>query len=460
MSNLRLFILIDDSLSMAAKFGPGQAETILIGAKRMVKHFLSQTEKNPRLEILIQAQSQFIDTDHINQLKFTRDWEKHRKDLDNIQIGDKSDFFPAITRASRMLMGNDDEQPGHLVYVSDGRLILSEFKDRVKMLEGCISGSIHFVMMVKEDEVNNELIERIIVNVKNGGKQASSYTVNLCRKEIDLAQHAKELFNNEFSPLRTKLKFGKLESELCVHPRPPGIQSNRDIFEILGIVNISDLAHPPLESRHLVQAEADNSDEPHLVVLLHRALLHAAEDIGEDKKTKLKVAVVKAGSRYGLLQPQETEGLSRKPRQWLAFWLFPPNDHALQWLGPLSQLGHSSCPDKIEFPIKEDFADKRSYITPTVAWARNEFIQTDLTKLFQKARRLPDRQAMFYRELNKIRKASLSYGCTELLDGIAQILEHEANNMRKQSDPKKQQGASELDRAARKLKHNRDTEIS
>ena len=47
-----------------------------------------------------------------------------QKDLDNIQIGDKSDFFPAITRASRMLMGNDDEQPGHLVYVSDGRLIL------------------------------------------------------------------------------------------------------------------------------------------------------------------------------------------------------------------------------------------------------------------------------------------------------------------------------------------------
>ena len=55
----------------------------------------------------------------------------------------------------------------------------------------------------------------------------------------------------------------------------------------------------------------------------------------------------------------------------------------------LFSVGHSTCPDKIDFPIKEDFADKRSYITPTVAWARNEFIQTDLTKLFQKARRLP-----------------------------------------------------------------------
>ena len=61
MSNLRLFILIDDSLSMAAKFGPGQAETILIGAKRMVKHFLSQTEKNPRLEILIQGKRFILD---------------------------------------------------------------------------------------------------------------------------------------------------------------------------------------------------------------------------------------------------------------------------------------------------------------------------------------------------------------------------------------------------------------
>ena len=46
MSNLRLFISIDESLSMAAKFGPGKAETFLIGAKRLIKHFLSQTEKN------------------------------------------------------------------------------------------------------------------------------------------------------------------------------------------------------------------------------------------------------------------------------------------------------------------------------------------------------------------------------------------------------------------------------
>ena len=31
--------------------------------------------------------------------------------------------------------------------------------------------------------------------MKNGGKQASSYTVNLCRKEITLAQHAKVIIS-------------------------------------------------------------------------------------------------------------------------------------------------------------------------------------------------------------------------------------------------------------------------
>ena len=60
-----------------------------------------------------------------------------KKDLDNIQIGDKSDFFPAITRASRMLMGNDDEQPGHLVYVSDGRLILRDLFSYTYQFQGC-----------------------------------------------------------------------------------------------------------------------------------------------------------------------------------------------------------------------------------------------------------------------------------------------------------------------------------
>jgi len=87
MSNLRLLILIDDSLSMNAIYSTRGDEmshndmthrTMLDGSKEMVFHFISEIEQNPRLEILIQAQSVFIENDDVNKLKFSRDWAQHK----------------------------------------------------------------------------------------------------------------------------------------------------------------------------------------------------------------------------------------------------------------------------------------------------------------------------------------------------------------------------------------------
>ena len=41
------------------------------------------------------------------------------------------------------------------------------------------------------------------------------------------------------------------------------------------------------------------------------------------------------------------------------------------------------------------------------------------------ARKLPDKAPHFYKELNKIRRACLAYGFTDLIDGIAQCLDYE-----------------------------------
>ena len=51
-----------------------------------------------------------------------------------------------------------------------------------------------------------------------------------------------------------------------------------------------------------------------------------------------KVGLVKIGQRYGLLQPQPQPN-DIKPntiKNWLAFWLFPPGEMPLPWLGPLN----------------------------------------------------------------------------------------------------------------------------
>ena len=66
------------------------------------------------------------------------------------------------------------------------------------------------------------------------------------------------------------------------------------------MIKVSDLDGPPLESRHLVQAESGTGEQPHLAVLMMDSLLMADED-GPDKG-KRSCALVKVGSRYGLLQ--------------------------------------------------------------------------------------------------------------------------------------------------------------
>ena len=52
------------------------------------------------------------------------------KALSSIQVHDKSDFFTALVKASRLLMGNDTEQPGHLIYITDGRLVMTDLQVR------------------------------------------------------------------------------------------------------------------------------------------------------------------------------------------------------------------------------------------------------------------------------------------------------------------------------------------
>lgn len=83
---------------------------------------------NRRVEMLIQAESQFIELDDVKKLVFCREWSKHNQVLSSIEVHDKSDFFTALVKASRLLMGSDTEQPGHLIYITDGRLVMNDLQ--------------------------------------------------------------------------------------------------------------------------------------------------------------------------------------------------------------------------------------------------------------------------------------------------------------------------------------------
>ena len=58
-------------------------------------------------------------------------------------------------------------------------------------------------------------------------------------------------------------------------------------------------------------------------------------------------------------------------------------------------------------------------------WIRQASLQSDIQKVLRHARKMPEKTPHFYKELNRIRKAALSIGFYELLDGVASIFEKE-----------------------------------
>ena len=76
------------------------------------------------------------------------------------------------------------------------------------------------------------------------------------------------------------------------------------------------------------------------------------------------------------------------------------------------------------FPVKL-FGHKPSYSSSPVVWIRQASLQTDVQKVLRHARKMPEKTQHFYKELNRIKKAALSIGFYELLDGVASIFDRE-----------------------------------
>ena len=67
----------------------------------------------------------------------------------------------------------------------------------------------------------------------------------------------------------------------------------------------------------------------------------------------------------------------------------------------------------------------KSYSSNSVIWLDAESVQADLQKVIRHARRLPERASHFVKELNRVRRAAISYGYYDVLDGLTSMIERE-----------------------------------
>ncbi|KAG5273526.1 hypothetical protein AALO_G00152350 [Alosa alosa] len=422
---------------------------------------------------------------------FTRDYNTLQETLNNLEDFDKTCLEAALQGVSNVMQQEwGSGCPCQVVLVTDGSLgigrgslrhslqTLKQRRDDKKFPLPFPFPSKLFIMCIANAEELQETdamdnLEQLI-SLNEGDGQIFTMEGPLCLKSVQ--SMFGKLIDQAYSPFHAVLHCGNLSSDVQVFPRPEPMILDEEVdpipkavqtdLEIVGFIEIGDIASPPVISRHLVlpiavnkevdevgTGNTDDVDEessanqmagksPNFCVLLHGSL-----------KVEGMVALVQLGPEwYGMLYSQADS----KKKSNLMMSLFEPGPDPLPWLGKIAQLGPTS--DAAENPYGEDDSKspfplqpktKRSYAQNVTVWIKASGLQTDVQKILRNARKLPEKTQTFYKELNRLRKAALAFGFWELLKGVAELLERECTMLPDSAHP---DAAFQLSHAAQQLR--------
>ncbi|GLH02323.1 Integrator complex subunit 14 [Gryllus bimaculatus] len=260
-----------------------------------------------------------------------------------------------------------------------------------------------------------------------------------------------KLAEANFASFTGTLKCGNLGSRIILYPAPQPFtktsdfesikKSISDTIEVCGFLDVADVGSPMAVSRHLVlphssgkiegfsptgvKVDMDSEEDSVLddgrmasfCVLLHGAL----------KVENMAALCLLAEDWFGVIY----SWADSKKKSNLMLTVLEPGSGAVPWLGDIMKLtsvedfmanNHDNDPVPA-FPVRP--SEKRSYSQNCVVWIRQAGLQSDIQKILRHARKLPEKTQQFYKELNRLRRAAISFGFIELLDGLAAIFERE-----------------------------------
>ncbi|XP_059614765.1 integrator complex subunit 14 [Phlebotomus argentipes] len=400
--------------------------------------------------------------------------------------------------------------PSKLNFICLGNTLDTQFLDATKVYQKMldISGqkgqlfipkaieNVEFVKIKKEDKYGSSSSkEDDVVKVE------IPIAPGLTRQSVrEMTERVCEMNYRQFDAILNCGSYFKLECPVLIWPPPLpytttdllGMESTRHIsrkIEVCGFINISDIGSPMSVSRHLLMPKTEekpvknekilrtgrqggdllsmdyerleaeiknfyakgetNSDDEgsgnatsnestreSICVLLHGAL----------KIENMAALVLLGDNWYGFIYSYADS----KKKSNMMLTILPPGADVVPWLGDLRLLGtledlmHGEAMPS--FPVKPD---KRSYSQNCVVWIKQSGLQSDIQKVLRHAKKLPEKTQHFYKELNRIRRAALSLGFVELLEGLACIFEREIPTLPPNASP---DCAMQLKHAAMELK--------
>nr|XP_040582131.1 integrator complex subunit 14-like [Lepeophtheirus salmonis] len=409
-------IILDTSLSMLRPISEKDLSTtymdLAIGGISMILDHLEQHFKLEYVALLLHSSLSDV------LVGFTRDLNVIRDKLSSIDAFDTSRIPSAITGLCSLISEEWGPcLPIDSILITDGTLNHNQSPFQKSPL--ALKGSFNVISLCPMPQHVQDHFENIIQTLNIPGR----------------------VYLTQYQPYIGTLKFGHSLSctvSLCPPPRSPYkvtgdftsyTSTLGNSLDILGFLTLSDVASPPVISKHLVitttELGEDSRNVPSLVVFLHGAF-----------KVVNMCALVKVSEEddwYGLLFSCSDS----KKRSSLMLSLFEPGSKPVPWLGDIQELGPSSDLNETTFdpfPVPRR-GMKPSYSSNPVVWIKNSSLQSDIQKILRHGRKLPDKTPHFYKELNRLKKAALCLGFHELLEGVAAIFERECSVLPASSHP-------------------------
>ncbi|KAK6624424.1 hypothetical protein RUM44_011283 [Polyplax serrata] len=458
-------ILLDVSLSMIRPVNQaesGESYTILQLAVHGINFLLDYLAVHLKLEFVSLVT---FSSSYEVLCPFTRDFELIRAKLSKIDEQDKTCIETALSGVNSLVLSDwGSSIPCQVILVTDGNAGVGQLnlKQHLQNLGPRSShfplpfpfpGKLHVICVCPGSSSGVSLFQRSVMQLS---ELAGNETGCVLMPEQGIVTPKtvqatfQKLCETNFSTFYGTLKCGNLSAKISLSPVPQPYtkvtdfesttRSFSEVIEVCGFIDTADVGSPMAVSRHLivpqpsgkgeiskVKLEADSDEEcvdegktPSFCVLLHGALkvenMAALCTIGEDW--------------FGIIY----SWADSKKKSNLMLTVLEPGSDSVPWLGDLNYLGpleefsasssqNSSTDNPPSFPVKP--AEKRSYSQNVVVWVRQAGLQSDIQKILRHAKKLPEKTQQFYKELNRVRRAAISFGFVELLDGLAFIFERE-----------------------------------
>ncbi|GAA51687.1 UPF0464 protein C15orf44 [Clonorchis sinensis] len=230
-------------------------------------------------------------------------------------------------------------------------------------------------------------------------------------------------------------------------------------LEIFGFLHTSDLSNPPVVSRHHVSNVSDDNRTPFLQLLMSAlqetktvamCSIYAGETNSSAAGTCTKSTHADGrNDAANLLRHGFVHQVDPKVSI-LMLSVFPKDCIGLPWLGQFQHLApvedfagvqlYDDREGSSPFPVL--VPDRLSYGTLSdsnvgqnraasaggepfryVSWVSPTSLLSEVNKVLRLGRRLPEKSAIFFKELARLRSAALAYGCPELLVHVAHLTE-------------------------------------